>query len=87
MLACGARPRRLQTSGVKSLTPAEHRVVALAADGNTNAEIASSLFINMKTVESHLTRVYKKLGITDRAELKAALRTDGSDRFEVSKAG
>jgi DNA-binding NarL/FixJ family response regulator len=87
LLACGARPRRLQTSGVKSLTPAEQRVVRLAADGHTNSAIATELFINMKTVESHLTRVYKKLRITDRAELKAALRSDRVDLFEVSKAG
>lgn len=73
LLACGARPRRLQTSGLKSLTPAERRVVELAAAGNTNTTIAQMLFINVKTVESHLTRVYKKLGIADRAELRAAL--------------
>ena len=77
LLACGARPRRLQTSGLKSLTPAERRVVDLAASGNTNTTIAQTLFINVKTVESHLTRVYKKLGITDRAELRSALDTDG----------
>ena len=41
-------------SGLKSLTPAEQRVVRLAAEGHTNASIAAQLFINMKTVESHL---------------------------------
>ena len=87
LLACGARPRRLQTSGLKSLTPAEHRVVRLAADGHSNASIAATLFINMKTVESHLTRVYKKLRITDRAELKMALHSERGDLFDVSKAG
>jgi DNA-binding CsgD family transcriptional regulator len=87
LLACGARPRRLQMSGVQSLTPAELRVVNLAADGHTNASIAQSLFINMKTVESHLTRAYKKLGIGDRAELKGALNSDGVTSFEVPKAG
>lgn len=76
LLACGARPRRLQTSGLKSLTPAERRVVELAAAGNTNTTIAQALFINVKTVESHLTRVYKKLRIADRAELRNALDTD-----------
>lgn len=92
LLACGARPRRLQTSGPQSLTPAELRVVGLAADGNTNASIAATLFINMKTVESHLTRVYKKLGISDRAELRAALDTHNVcdmgevDDFDESKA-
>jgi DNA-binding CsgD family transcriptional regulator len=90
LLACGARPRRLQTSGLKSLTPAELRVVRLATDGQTNGSIATSLFINLKTVESHLTRAYKKLGIGDRAELKAALELDESGdvgEFEVDEAG
>lgn len=73
LLACGARPRRLQTSGLQSLTPAELRVVRLAADGQTNVAIASTLFVNLKTVESHLTRAYRKLGISDRADLKSAL--------------
>ncbi|MGZ7023051.1 MAG: helix-turn-helix transcriptional regulator, partial [Ilumatobacteraceae bacterium] len=86
LLACGGRPRRLQTSGLESLTPAELRVVKLAADGCTNVSIATSLFINLKTVESHLTRAYKKLGIGDRAELKAALESsDASDVDELQE--
>jgi DNA-binding CsgD family transcriptional regulator len=90
LLACGARPRRLQTSGLQSLTPAELRVVKLAADGQTNGAIATSLFINLKTVESHLTRAYRKLGIADRAELKAALVAHESsevDTLDISEAG
>ena len=90
LLACGARPRRLQTSGLQSLTPAELRVVRLAADGHTNGSIATELFVNLKTVESHLTRAYKKLGITDRAELKNVLLSPESsegDAVEVSEAG
>ncbi len=90
LLACGARPRRLQTSGLKSLTPAELRVVKLAADGQTNGAIATSLFINLKTVESHLTRAYRKLGIGDRADLKAALDSRESsdvDALDISEAG
>jgi DNA-binding CsgD family transcriptional regulator len=89
LLACGARPRRLQTSGLQSLTPAELRVVKLAADGQTNGSIATSLFINLKTVESHLTRAYRKLGIADRAELKAALSAYDSSEvvpLDVSEA-
>ncbi len=91
LLACGARPRRLQTSGLDSLTPAELRVVTRAVAGHTNAVIAETLFINVKTVESHLTRVYKKLGISDRAELKAALEAalapDDGGVPEVPRAG
>lgn len=82
LLACGGRPRRLQTTGLESLTPAELRVVKLAADGSTNVSIATALFINLKTVESHLTRAYKKLGIADRAELKAALDSSEAETLE-----
>ncbi len=86
LLACGARPRRLHTSGRESLTPAELRVVRLAAEGHTNGAIAGALFINMKTVESHLTRAYRKLGIADRAELGDALsvHSAGGDVPKVS---
>ena len=85
LLACGARPRRLHTSGRESLTPAELRVVRLAALGQTNGAIADSLYINMKTVESHLTRAYKKLGITDRAELADALRSHPTTGHGIHK--
>ena len=81
LLACGARPRRPQTTGRDSLTPAELRVVRLAAAGETNASIAASLFVNLKTVESHLTRAYKKLGITDRAELANVIEPRTTDDF------
>ena len=53
------------------LTPAKERrrVAELAATGMTNRDIASALFISPKTVESNLSRVYRKLGIRSRAEL------------------
>jgi DNA-binding CsgD family transcriptional regulator len=69
----GARPRRLAFSGVDSLTASERRVAQLAADGATNREIAQRLFITVKTVDSHLTRTYRKLGISSRRELAVAL--------------
>ncbi len=86
LLACGARPRRLHASGRESLTPAELRVVRLAADGQTNSAIAEALFINMKTVESHLTRAYRKLGITDRAELAEALRSHPDSGYGIPRS-
>ena len=73
LLATGARPRRVALSGVDSLTPSERRVAELAAGGSTNRQIAQTLFITQRTVEVHLTSVYRKLTIGSRAQLAAAL--------------
>ncbi|WP_207944813.1 AAA family ATPase [Actinomadura rubrisoli] len=62
-------------AGIAALTESERRVAALAVLGYTNREIADRLFITLSTVEQHLTRVYRKLGIRDRRELPAELRT------------
>ncbi|MFG2226192.1 LuxR C-terminal-related transcriptional regulator [Streptomyces sp. NPDC048644] len=61
----------------RALTPAEHRVAQLAGDGATNREIAARLFLSAKTIESTLTRVYRKLGIRSRAELVRLHRHTG----------
>lgn len=53
------------------LTPAELRVVGLAADGTPNREIAERLFLSVRTVESHLSHAYGKIGIRTKAELAA----------------
>ena len=71
--AAGARPRRVALTGIDALTPAERRVVTLAADGHTNARIAASLYVTDKTVEGHLARAYQKLGIHSRQELRPLL--------------
>ncbi|MCL8015959.1 AAA family ATPase [Streptomyces sp. AS02] len=60
------------------LTPSEIRVARMAADGMRNQEIAQHFFITVKTVEWHLTQVYRKLGITSRAGLSAALPPTGT---------
>jgi len=69
LVAAGARPRRLAMSGASALTPAERKVAAMAASGRKNVEIAADLYISIKTVESHLARVYRKLQIDGRVEL------------------
>jgi DNA-binding NarL/FixJ family response regulator len=51
------------------LTPSEQRVAELAAEGMSNREIAAAVYISTKTVESVLTRVYRKLGVRSRAML------------------
>ncbi len=73
LLATGARPRRISLSGVASLTPSERRVAQMAADGPTNREIAQALFVTTRTVEVHLTSIYRKLDISSRSQLAAAL--------------
>jgi DNA-binding CsgD family transcriptional regulator len=73
LLATGARPRRVPLRGVESLTPSERRVAELAAEGPTNRAIAQALFVTPKTVEVHLSSAYRKLGISSRSQLAAAL--------------
>jgi DNA-binding CsgD family transcriptional regulator len=60
-------------SWVEALTASERRVAELAGDGLTNREIAQALFVTMRTVEGHLTRVFAKLALSSRDELPDAL--------------
>jgi DNA-binding NarL/FixJ family response regulator len=71
LTAGGGRPPRLESEGVAALTPAERRVAALAARELPNREIAQQLFVTEKTVEVHLSRTYRKLGIRSRWQLNA----------------
>ena len=57
----------------EGLTPAQARVAELVAAGSTNAEIARELHMSMRTVESHLTQVYREHGVTSRSQLAATL--------------
>jgi DNA-binding CsgD family transcriptional regulator len=75
LIASGARPRRLFASGVDALTPSERRVAAMAAEGLSNREIAQSLFVTLRTVETHLSSVFRKLDVSARTQLAAALAT------------
>lgn len=59
--------------GLTDLTPQERTVVELVCQGLSNAEVAASLFVSGKTVQYHLTRVYRRLGVRSRAELTALL--------------
>lgn len=74
--ADGRRTRRLGLSRARpaDLTTAEHRIAELAAAGHTNREIAAELFMGLRTVEAHLTRIYGKLGALRRTQLGPALQ-------------
>ena len=73
-----ARPRPRRD---RELTPAESRVAGLVAQGKKNSEVAAQLFTTVSTVEAHLTRIYRKLGIRSRTEL-ARLVAGGSLSLE-----
>ncbi|MFD7732624.1 response regulator transcription factor, partial [Kitasatospora phosalacinea] len=68
--ACGEEPARAE----ERLSEAEQRVAQLASRGCTNREIADLLHITVSTVEQHLTRVYRKLGVARRTKLADRLR-------------
>jgi DNA-binding NarL/FixJ family response regulator len=73
LYAAGGRPRREALTGLESLTPSERRVAELAAAGQSNRDIAHELYVTPKTVEVHLTSIYRKLGVPNRAGLPEAL--------------
>ncbi len=66
LAAAGGRPRRIATTGPAALTASERRVADLAAHGATNADIAQDLVVSLKTVETHLSHAYAKLGLAGR---------------------
>jgi predicted ATPase/class 3 adenylate cyclase/DNA-binding CsgD family transcriptional regulator len=65
----GRGQRKRPASGWAALTPTEHQVVQLVSDGLANSDIATRLFVSPRTVQSHLTHVYTKLGLNSRVQL------------------
>jgi ATP/maltotriose-dependent transcriptional regulator MalT len=70
LAATGVRVRR---GAGDELTPSEQRIAEMAAAGQSNPQIAQALFVTVKTVETHLAAVYRKLDISSRRELPRAL--------------
>ena len=64
-------------SGIAALTGRELELARLVVDRRTNAEIATTLFLSPKTVEAHLTNIYRKLGINSRVALARAIENHG----------
>ena len=73
LIATGARPRRIVQTGAAALTPSERRIAAMAAEGMSNREIAQALFVTLRTVEMHLSNTFRKLDVSSRTQLPAAL--------------
>jgi DNA-binding CsgD family transcriptional regulator len=79
LIATGEKVRKRSFGTHDDLTPQEEQIAGLARDGLSNPEIGAQLFLSARTVEWHLRKVFTKLGIGSRHELKAALAQRGQD--------
>jgi DNA-binding CsgD family transcriptional regulator len=77
LVATGGKVRKRSVETRDQLTPQEEQIARLAREGRTSPEIGAQLFLSARTVESHLGKVFAKLGIGSRRELDAALASLG----------
>jgi DNA-binding CsgD family transcriptional regulator len=73
LVATGETARKRTMETVNELTAQEAQIARLAGAGRSNPEISTQLFISPRTVEWHLRKVFTKLGISSRKDLRAAL--------------
>jgi DNA-binding NarL/FixJ family response regulator len=85
LAACGLAPAKRSTFDPSRLTAQESAVARLVAMGMGNRQVASELFISIKTVQFHLTHIYAKLNVNSRAELAAQFR-EGEEKEEFASA-
>ena len=85
LAACGLAPAKRREFDPSRLTGQELAVARLVAVGMSNRQVASELFISIKTVQFHLTHIYAKLGVSSRAELAAQFRDN--ETTETSPSG
>ncbi|MFI5960365.1 AAA family ATPase [Cryptosporangium sp. NPDC051539] len=81
LLAAGkkVRARTTRSSAADELTPQERQIALLVRDGYSNPEVGERLFLSPRTVEWHLRKVFRKLSVGSRRELRDALRTESAD--------
>ncbi|MCU1468597.1 MAG: ATP-dependent transcriptional regulator, MalT-like, LuxR family [Actinomycetia bacterium] len=80
LVATGERVRKRTVETANQLTPQEAQIARLAGDGQSNAEIATRLYISARTVEYHLHKVFTKLGISSRVQIAKVLGRDTTPR-------
>lgn len=83
LAATGEKARKRDVTATRQLTPQELQIALAVAQGSTNREAAAQLFLSPKTVESHLSSAYRKLGARSRTELARIFATETIERSKT----